>query len=292
MSKIRLYFPKILLTFLLVFVLTGTELTLLGTCKFLTRSEFETVIEQQNLEEKAYASLESYFQSRANSTGIPAEVYLDAIDKETLKYGILSSADGGFGYLRGFYDNYASYMDLQGLVRSISQFFNDYADENNYQKNDAVFRQKVQDTIDEAESEIYFVTDTFKFSTMYENGWLAKARKAVVLMNQATIALSISTVILLVLLMLCCRKKFSEFWYWLGIAGLTSGLLLSAPCLYALKADYFSRFVVKDPQIFAAVVGYLQLMTNQILTTAVCTFIMGAVFLVIFSIFGHKNDKM
>ena len=157
---------------------------------------------------------------------------------------------------------------------------------------DDVFQKKVDSAIAEAESEILFVADTFKFSTMYENGWLAKAKKAVALLSRVTAGCCVITVILLILLALCCKSRMMEILYWWGLAGLTAGLLIMVPSLYILKTDYFSGFVVREPQIFAAVTGYLQYMMHQICMTAGVTAGIGILFLVIFSIFGHKNDKL
>ncbi|MDE6730560.1 MAG: hypothetical protein K2J71_07285, partial [Oscillospiraceae bacterium] len=81
-NPMKLYPVKILLAFVLVFCLLGTELLVSVKHIALNPATFETVTEAQQLDEKAYTALESYFKSRANSTGIPAEVFLNPITKE------------------------------------------------------------------------------------------------------------------------------------------------------------------------------------------------------------------
>ncbi len=288
MTKIDFYIPKILLTFLLIFSLIGTELTVFLRHKALTISAFQTVAETQDLEEKAYASLESYFQSRSNSTSIPAEVFLSGIDREDLKQAILDSVSHAFDYLSGKSESYELIMPFTDLEASVNQFFSDYADQHNYQK-DEIYQQKVDAAISEAEAEILFIADTFKLSMMYEKGWLAKGKKLFSMLDKITAVLCGITGILLILLIICCRKAFSDFWYWLGLIGLISGLLISVPCLYILRTDYFSGFVVREPQIFAAVTGYLTFMTDQICKTAGITAITGICLLVIFAVHSRKK---
>ena len=91
MSKIRFYFPKILLTFLLIFLLIGSETALLVQQKALAKNTFTQVITQQELGTKAYSSLDAYFQSRCNSSGIPKEVFMNSLNEEFLENAILSN---------------------------------------------------------------------------------------------------------------------------------------------------------------------------------------------------------
>lgn len=290
MTKIKLYFPKIILTFLFIFLLTATELSLLIQHNALTYKAFETVVNQQNLDEKACSVLESYFKSRSNSTGIPADVYLNAVTQEDMKQGILSSISEAFAYLHHETETYTVTMDFTKLEKSVTEFFNQYADENHYQK-DEIFNQKVQANIQEAEEKILYTADTFKFSTVAEHGWLAKIRKFLDIFRKIMTGLCICTGVILILLLLCCKGNFSEFLYWFGISGLISGILISVPCLYLLRTDYFSAFVVKDIQIYAAVTGYLNYITNQISTAFIITGIAGIIFLVLFSVIQKITNQ-
>lgn len=283
MQQIKLYIPKVLLTFLLIFLLIGTELSLLIQHKALAYPTFEIITEQQNLDQKTYDAIASYFQSRSNSTAIPPEIYLDTIHTDQLKTDILYSVYQGFDYLNGKSETYEFTMHFGELEESVTNFFEQYADENSYQKDDA-FYQKIQENISEAESKILYYTDTFKFSTLYERGWLAKIRSYLRLFRTIMTVLCIVTAVTLIALILCCKADFSELLYWLGLSTTIPGLLISLPCLYILATNYFSGFVVKDAQIFAAVVGYLQYVTSQICIASAVTGVIGILLLVIFGV--------
>ncbi len=268
MKQIRCYLPNVLLTFLLVFVLLGLQGAAFARTQLLNPKRFETIASQEALGEKAYTTLEGYFRTRANSTGIPDTVYMDVMDSETLEAAILSSVTQAFDYLNGKTNDYEFTMDFTALEASIRAFFESYAAENGYEQ-DAVYEEKVTSTIAEAETEILFVCDAFKFSLIDSKGWLAPMRSVVAYLNPGTLALLAAAVVLVGLLVFCNRRQPWHLLYWIGIAGLISALLLAAPCLYITVTDYFSAFAIKDPLVFSSVVGYLKLLTSRLLTTEI-----------------------
>lgn len=291
MSKIRFYFPKILLTFLLIFLLIGSETALLIQQKALHKDTFYQVITQQELGKKAYSSLDTYFQSRSNSSGIPKEVFMNALDEKMLADAVYVSALSGLDYLNRNSDSYSVTLEFSALETSVTEFFNQYAETNHYEK-DEIFNQKVQSTIDEAEKKILFTVDTFKFATLYELGFLEKIRHFLTLFRKLMTMSCIATVLLLFVLVVLCRKQMTESFYWLGLDGLISGLMITVPCLYLLKTDYFSGFVITEPEIFSAIVGYLQHVTNQLCTVGGVTAGIGLLFLVIFAVIPKKSPEI
>lgn len=283
MRKIRCYIPNVLLSFLLVFLLLAAGLTAFVRTQVLNADTFRVVTAQEGLADKAYSSLESYFRTRANSTGIPAEVYTDVMDRAELEEAINASVSQAFDYLRGKTETYEFTMDFTALEASVQQFFSDYAAENNVVK-DKVYEEKVASVIAEAEAEILFVADTFKLTMMYEKGWLGMARHYLTYLNTAQTACLIALAVVLVLLLLCNLRQISHMLYWCGISGLTASLLLLAPCIYVTQTNYFAGFAIKDPQIFAAVVGFLELLVSRAQTMAIIVLAVSLGCLVVFGI--------
>ncbi len=285
MKKIRCYIPNVLLTFLLVFFLLAAQLTIFVKTQALNPQTFRQITAQENLAEKAYNSLEDYFKSRTNATGIPAEVYMDVITHEAIRQAMDQSVSTAFAYLDGKTDIYEFRMDFTELEASIEGFFSVYAEENGVQK-DQVYNDKVASVITEAETKITFVTDTFKFSTMYENGWLETARKVVSYLNLVTALCVVMAVILFVLLIVCNLRQLEHLLYWGGLAAGISSLLMLIPCIYITATDYFSGFAIKDPQIFAAVVGYLRKLVSGVMTMEIATLILAVICFVVFGFFS------
>lgn len=284
MKKIRCYIPNVLLTFLLVFFLLAAQLTIFVKAQALNPRIFRQITAEENLADKAYDSLEDYFKSRTNATGIPTEVYMDVITHEAIRTAMDQSVTTAFDYLNGKTDAYEFCMDFTDLEASIEGFFSAYAEENSVQK-DQVYEDKVASVITEAEAKITFVTDTFKFSTMYENGWLETARKVVSYLNLATVLCVVAAVILFILLIVCNLRQLEHLLYWSGLAGSISSLLMLLPCIYVTSTDYFSGFAIKDPQIFAAVVGYLRRLVSGVTTMEIVTLIVSVICFAAFGFF-------
>jgi hypothetical protein len=281
MKKIRCFIPNILLTFLLVFVLIGCEASVLASRIACNPTTFQVITDQQHLDAKGYESLTSYFKTRSNSTGIPETVFLDAYSQQDLHDAIWSNCEAALGFLNGQRSEYAPASNFTGLEDSVRTFFEDYADKNGFKKDD-ILEEKIYSTCQEAEAAIRNAADPFKFSTLYSNGLLAKARKAVSSLNTIVIAAAAAVVVLLILLLLCNLKQLEHLCYWIGLAGFIAGGLMAAPCIYLTATDYYSSFAIKDPQIFSAVIGYLKLLTSRCLTMAIITLIVGLIGLLSF----------
>ncbi len=276
MKKIRCYLPNVLLTFLLVFVLIACEATILTSRIALNPMTFQVLTDQQHLDTKGYASLQTYFKTRSNSTGIPADVFLDpdSYSELDLRSGILQNTNAALAYMNGQTNEYAPSLEFTKLEDAVRKFFEDYADKNGYKKDD-VLEEKIHSTCTEAESAIRNAADPFKFGTLYSNGVLTKVRSAVSYLSMAMIGSIAAAIIILILLILCNLKQMEHLCYWIGLAGFIAGGLMATPCIYLTVTDYYSGFAIKDPQIFSAVIGYLKLLTSRCLTMAIITAIVG-----------------
>ncbi|MBR2088175.1 MAG: hypothetical protein IJ906_13820 [Oscillospiraceae bacterium] len=277
MKKIRCFIPNILLTFLLVFLLIGCEATVLADRIALNPMTFQVLTDQQHLDAKGYAALETYFKTRSNSTGIPESVFLsdDSYTEADLRSAIIQNTNVALAYINGqdaAYDFSPDFAKLEGAVRT---FFEDYADKNGYKKDD-VLEEKIHSTCAEAEAAIRNSADPFKFGTLYSNGVLSKARSAVTgYLKLAECGCIAGIIVILILLIICNIKQLEHLCYWIGLAGFIAGGLMAAPCIYLTATDYYSSFAIKDPQIFSAVIGYLKLLTSRCLTMAIITAIVG-----------------
>lgn len=276
MKRVKLYVPNVILTLLLVFLLIGSEGTILARGIGLRGTTFLYITEHQQLDAKGYDTLTSYFKRRSHSTGIPETVFLDAISQEDLQEGILRNVNAALDYICGRTDAYEPAMDLTALETAVTDFFVAYAEENDYQQ-DELFDQKVQSTIDEARAEILLTADPFKFSALQTNGWLAKLRQAVSYLDLAVKISVIASIAVILLLILCNLKQLEHLCYWIGLACFTSGLLSAVPCIYLTASDFFSGFTIKDPQVFSSITGFLRLLTNRGLTMAIITAIVGII---------------
>ena len=121
------YFANIVITILLVFSLLAAESTLFVRLYASKADTCLSVMEEQGLSDRIYTSLEARFTEQVSTSGIPAQVYMDALTREQLDSGVRASVTSAYAYLHGTSDSYAFEMDLSSLEASIRQFFSDYA---------------------------------------------------------------------------------------------------------------------------------------------------------------------
>ncbi len=285
--------PTQLLCLVLDFLLCGA-LLLAVLCNVvyhrgLKASTLEWIAEKNNLADTAYATLESYFTQRENATGIEASVYMDAITVEELATLINEEIELGITYLEGSDSTWEYHADFLTLDIAIEEFFTSYAMENGYAFDDTYY-ERVESVETEAHEEILSVVDVYELSTLYANGILQKLQTVYHLLGWGCY-LSDGLVILLVgLLFLCCRKRLHLYPYWIGLGVLISSLWCGIPSGYLLATDYVSAFAIKDPMIYAAVVGYLNHLLESVLVCGSIGTIFGTVLLAFFAVM-HKRKK-
>lgn len=289
MKKIQNYIPNVLLTFLLVFALLGAELLGIVQAVALSPATFDRITEQEQLGDKAYAALEKTFTSRSHSTGIPAEVFLDTLTPEQLEQGIRLHTEELFAELHDS-DCHDFGMDFSAMEDSVRTFFNSYAEENGIAKDEA-FESKVDSVIAESQTIIDEAADPFRFGTMRRNGWIGKARGYLQYVQPGLIGCIVLAVVLMGLLFLCNRKQKAHLAYWYGLAALVGGILLLLPCVWLKGSDYFAGFTLKDPQIYAAVVGLLRLLTDRALALALITAVCGIIGIVVFAVLQKQKKQ-
>ncbi len=287
MKQIKAYLPNVLLTFLLVFALLAAELLIFAQA-LLTPATLREITKQKDLGNVTYQALEKTFAARSHSTGIPAEVIMGTLSQETLTACINGNTDAAFAYLQG---STVEQPDLLGdMVQSIRQFFESYADENGYEK-DAAFEEKVASVTAETKQIIEEAADPFKLGTLQRNGWLDAGKKYLGYLKPAMLGSIVFAVLLMALIFLCNRKQKALLAYWYGLAALIPGILLLVPCIYLKATDYFAAFALKDPQIYAAVVGLLRLLTDRALLMGIITAVIGVVLLIVFAVIPKETAE-
>lgn len=258
------YFANIIITILLVFSLLAVEGTLFVRLYASKADTCLSVMEEQGLSDRIYTSLETRFTEQVSTSGIPAQVYMDALTREQLDTGVRASVTSAYAYLHGTSDSYAFEMDLSALEASIRQFFSDYADEIQYPK-DETYEKKVNAAVDSAKKQVLQTVDVFRFSTLESAGLLSKIRRVMPWLNPAVAASVAVVCVLLGLLAWINRKHPLQILYWSGCSLTVASCIALVPLIYVKATDYFAAFTIKTTQIYAAVTGMLNRMTDACL---------------------------
>lgn len=258
------YFANIVITILLVFSLLAAESTLFVRLYASNADTCLSVMEEQDLSDRIYTSLEARFTEQVSTSGIPAQVYMDALTREQLDTGVRASVTSAYAYLHGTSDSYAFEMDLSALEASIRQFFSDYADQIQYPK-DETYEKKVNAAVDSAKKQVLQTVDVFRFSTLESAGLLSKIRRVMPWLNPAVAASIAMVCVLLGLLAWINRKHPLRILYWSGCSLTVASCIALIPLIYVKATDYFAAFTIKTTQIYAAVTGMLNRMTDACL---------------------------
>ena len=287
MKKPVSYIPSLIVSVILVFTIIATSALLLMDINA-TPSKLKNLAQKNNIESKVYSELEKYFTDKYNSTGIPAEVYMAPIDQEYIRCFEEAIIDSAFEAVDGSGVMSAVRPQNKALENSIDTFFNDFADKNNYEK-DENFDLKLSNTKDNAYLTISSFCDVYKFSAMSSKGILKKAARLYsnrLILTAAAIGFNI---FLIVLLIIINRKKRMTAMYWCGISAMIAGIIGAVPSIYLIATRYYDSFSIKQAAVFTAFTSAMYKLTEAFAAIQIALIVLGLATAVIYGIIGDKK---
>lgn len=284
------YLASVILTLLLIFMLLASMGA--GVVQFfsLDTKTALSIVQTQKLAERVHTSLESDFRQRESTTGIPAELFTDAISAEALEPIIRDTVTNGFSYLRGETASLGVSPDFSGLEEKVRQFCADYAAEQHLEQDES-YEKAVRTTITESEAIILSGCDVFRFGSLNDAGVFQTAKRFIPWVGAAVAALIAMSLILAVCLFAVNRHAAEHGCYWCGTALLIASLLLLIPSAWLHFSRWFDRFAVKTDQTFAAVTGFLYANTRALMITAAAEILTAVLLYVIFALLHAHRQK-
>ena len=226
-------------------------------------SQLIAQMHKQNAGQKVYDSLQTRFTTDYNTTAVPANVYMDAISVDWLEQCMEQK-------LTALYGADSDLLDFSALESSITDYFEQYAEENHYVKDDT-YNEKLQETIDNGEKIISDATDLLRKDTLQKAGYLSKLEKLRTLAFAGAGVCGVLTVLLLVLL----RNG-----YWIGTGCFGAGALLTVGAGVVFGTGVIHRFVLKEAAVYAVVTGTMTALTTAVLVAGIVLLAIGVVLLV------------
>lgn len=279
------YIASVIASVLLVFCILASVISVIGYTS-VNEKKFKSIAASEHIDEKVCSELGRYFKERSSASGIPAEVYMNAIDSEYVSGIVDQKIDNGFHCLRG--GNQSIDLSNAELDASIERFFNDYADSINYEK-DEKFAKKVDAAKKSAYRIIDEFSDVYKFGALEEHGVLSKVSKLYTKLDVIMTGSVAASVVLVIILLLLNLSSKSATVYWTGVSSLIAGIIGLAPTAYLLATDYFSSFSIKQPQIFTAYTSTLTMLTKTFMFASVGAAAAGIVLIIVYIIIKPKN---
>ena len=287
MDRPAKYVISVILSVFLVFSLLASAAMIAADLK-LSRNACISLSVEKEIPQKIHDELERYYKEKYNSSGIPADVYMSALDNDYLKKVTDAYIDSGFHALEGDGEFVTAIPKNPALEASIDSFFNSYADEIGYEK-DAAFEKKLEDTKSNAYRLIGSYCDVFKFSALSGHGVLPKLTK--IYSHKALFTADIigAAAIVLLLLMIVNYGSLHSVLYWSGISAAVAGLLGAVPCIFLCADRYFDSFTIKQPQIFAAFTGAMYSFTAAAAILFALLALAGAGLITAYCLTGRKK---
>ena len=288
MKKVSTYLPSLIISVILVFLLIASSAVLLVDIN-ISASKLKALAAKNDLESKIYTDLNKNYNDKYNTTGIPADVYMSAISNSYLKSVEEAYIDSAFEALEGDGKLNINIPENKKLEDNIDKFFNDFADENNYEKDDN-FGLKLRTTKENAYTTIGSHCDVYKCSAMSDHGVLPKLAKIYSNRLLATAGVIGTTILFIVLLVLINRKKKITSLYWCGISALISGILGGIPSIYLIATKYFDSFSIKQAPVFTAFTSAMYKYTEAFMAVQMAFIVIGITLVVIYGV-THEKKK-
>lgn len=291
MRKSVSFIISAIISILLVFLIIG-ETAVRCAVSFSDEKWIIEIIDEKEISTKVKKSLEKNFNDKYNSTEIPADVYMNSLSNEWVSNTVHGYISNGMNYLSGKNDVYKFVPDFTSLNKNIENFFIEYAEANNFEK-DSVFEKKVASTQKNAVSTIKNYCDVAKMDKLYSEGILPQARKYVIFVNKPIIEISVIAllIILIAILIILNRKNIELIFYWAGSILIVSSAILLIPTIYLKATRYFDAFVIKQEQIYITFTSLMYKAVDTVFTAAVVYAIAGIVFIAVNGIISLKKNK-
>ncbi|MDE6781994.1 MAG: hypothetical protein K2J40_11155 [Ruminococcus sp.] len=290
MKKLSTYLVSLILSVMLVFAVIATALAAVVRTN-VTAEKSIKLSERINIYSSVKGELQKYFGNQYNTTGVPANVYMDAVDED---------------YIRSITDAYtnALFTSLESgdvvlletppnktMENNIENFFSEYADSNGYEK-DEVYNKKVAATTRNAYHVIENYCDVYKYGTIMEHGILSKASKVYSNLGKIMAVCTGALIFLVILLILVNIKGISGTLYWLGVSALIAGVFGTVPTAYLLGVNYFDSFVIKQPQVFRTFTSAMYGLTEAFMAVHIAVLATGVIFIVMYAVLNRLSKKI
>lgn len=268
---------RLIFSILLVFTLLGTVAGTIGAVVTASPALLVSQLEKQDAAQKAHDTLQTSFNTAYNATAVPAEVYMDVITVDWM-------ADAMENWVTANYAGNENSLDFTALEKSITDYFEQFAEDNHYEKDDA-YTTKLEETIADAKTTVQSAVDAYHIQTMQKAGIWAKLDKVKLPLVAVAVGCGVLSIVLILLLLK------NRPCYWIGSSLFASGVLLTIPTAWILGASIITRFALKEPAVYAVFTGTMTALTQTVLIIGIVLLAIGLVLWVGSVLHGKKQPS-
>lgn len=290
MKKLKHYFPNYILSVLLVFFIIGLSIISLISC-VLKPSFFIDSAKKHNIYQRSSDYTIDYFEKSYAVSNIPADVYMNGLGNNVIKQATNGKINAFFDYVSGKTNKIEkSEVDYSELEKSISDYFDKFAKENNVEIND-LFKTQLDNTITAAKKDVNSFTNIYMLDYIEKAGIHKKLHTIYPMISIAVYILSGGILLCAAIMFLLNKKEIKAFFYWFAVSGLCSSVIGLIPCIIIKKSDYFSRLIMRTDYIYYAVTGLLNDSVNMFIKTQIIILAASVLVMAIFVIFSIIENR-
>lgn len=255
----------LILTLLSVLTLIVFEVTAFVQNVVFDPSVYSEAITKQKVGDVVYDNLCDYFTSFEGPTGIPANVFIDGIDKDQLLDAAYSLTSDSIYYLTNSSAPAPQIkFDYSKVDKSVTDYIENYSQENGIEKDDDYYKL-LENTLTTVHAQINSRLDVMLLYKLSTSNYAPKMHTYSQLVGRVMYS-SLLVLILLVLLMIVVdRRHPRDLPYWFGVVIFCSSAILLAPSMYLDKIRYFDSFFMKTDYVYRTVTGLCNVILERVI---------------------------
>ncbi|MBQ8434642.1 MAG: hypothetical protein IJX24_01315 [Oscillospiraceae bacterium] len=292
------YVLNLILSIILVFSLAGSGAAFFAKQYLLDADTFIAVSDEKNIPQKAYDEINEYFTQSAAYSGIPADVYMSALTVDNVKMLIDLRIQHMFTYIYAVgsgeleeHDfNDTDGIDFEQLEQNITNYFDEFAKENNVEVNDE-YTAQLEKTIDTAKNEIMSITDIYMISLIDETGIITKVRSVYNYIDPIIYACAGLALVCIILIAVFSRKNICSAFYWISVSVMCTAVLALIPTLYLKLSGITDKLIVRNECVYAAFTGLFSDIISTLLLAEIIILAVGIILLVTGGLISKLSGK-
>ncbi len=284
------YVLNLILSIILIFSLLGGGAAVFAKQYLLSSDTFIAVSDKKEIPQKAYDEINDYFTKSEAYSGIPADVYMSAVTVDDLKLLIDDKIINLFDDICSIATDRVEIYDFAELEQNITDYFDEFAKENNVEVNDE-YTAQLQKTIDTAKSEIMNITDIYMINLIDETGVISKVRNLYKYIDPVIYACIGLAILCVILIAVFSRKRVGNIFYWISTSVICMAVLGLIPTLYLKFSGITDRLIVRNECVYAAFIGLFADIISTLIFAEIIILALGAVLLIIGMLASKLGDK-
>lgn len=285
------YVLNLILSIVLVFSLLGGGAAVFAKQYLLDADTFIAVSDEKEIPQKAYDEINDYFTKNEAYSRIPADVYMSALTVDDVKLLIDDKITDLFDEICSTATDRAEIYDFTLLEQNITDYFDEFAKENNVEVNDE-YTAQLKKTIDTAKSEILNFTDIYMIDFIKKTNAVSKAESLYKYITPVIYACAGIALVCIILIAVFSGKRIGNIFYWISTSVICMAVLSLIPTLVLKISGITDRFVVRTKCVYKAYTGLFSDAISTLMLAEIIIFAVGVALLVIGIIASkHSNTK-